>query len=203
MPSLSRLDYIGALITGVTTGCISWLILSWFHMPLYLGFSWAWLMALVPVLWLAGVVKGYLLGKYVSPVFADFGKFVAVGATNAAVDFGIMYFLIAHTGIASGGWFSVFKTASFLVALGHSYAWNALWVFSNHGRGLNRRDFIRFTTVALAALAVNVGAASFVVNGIGPMFDLSLRAWAGVGAIVGSAVALFVSFTGFRKVVFA
>ncbi|MEK7600506.1 MAG: GtrA family protein [Patescibacteria group bacterium] len=203
MPSLSRLDYLGALITGATTGCIAWQIFSWFDIPLYLGFSWAWLVVLVPVLWLLGVIKGYLLGKYVAPVFADFGKFVAVGSTNAAVDFGIMYFLIAQTGIASGGWFSLFKTASFIVALGHSYTWNALWVFSNHGRGLNRRDFIRFTTVALVALAVNVGIASFVVNGIGPMFDLSLRAWAGVGAVAGSLLALLVSFTGFRKVVFA
>lgn len=203
MPSLSRLDYLGALITGVTTGSIAWQILSWFRIPFYLGFPWAWLIVLVPMLWLVGVIKGYLLGKYIAPVFADFGKFVAVGFTNAAVDFGIMYLLIAQTGIASGGWFSLFKTASFVIALGHSYTWNALWVFSNHGRGLNRRDFIRFTTVALVALAVNVGAASLVVNGIGPMFDLSLRAWAGVGAVTGSALALLVSFTGFRKVVFA
>jgi hypothetical protein len=49
---------------------------------------------------------------------------------------------------------------------------------------------------------VNTGTASLVVNFVHPVFGLSNAAWANVGAVCGSAVALIFSFTGFKVAVF-
>src|SRR3989344_992981 len=87
-------------------------------------------MLVVPVLWILGVNLGYFLGRWVV-FFNQFGKFAAVGFTNAAVDFGILNLLIAYYGIVSGLGFSLFKATSFVVAVAHSYLWNKFWVFSS------------------------------------------------------------------------
>jgi hypothetical protein len=54
----------------------------------------------------------------------------------------------------------------------------------------------------IAATLVNAGTASVVVNFVHPVFGLSAPAWANIGAVCGSAVALIFSFTGFKVAVF-
>jgi len=61
---------------------------------------------------------------------------------------------------------------------------------------------LKFISVAAVALIVNVTTASFVVNFIDPYFGLSPEVWANVGAVVGSAISLALSFTGFKFLVF-
>jgi putative flippase GtrA len=194
MRLLDRRDIVSALITGCTTGVIGWAVFG------YLGrrFPW-WAALIVPVLWLAGVQLGYALGVVAKP-FSQFGKFCAIGFTNAAVDFGVLYLLIAATGVAAGVAYTLFKTVSFSVATLHSYLWNKYWAFGasrSHGGG---REFASFIGVSLVSLLINVTIASIVVAfrpaGITP------QAWAGISAVVGSAVALIFSFLGFRLFVF-
>ena len=57
-------------------------------------------------------------------------------------------------------------------------------------------------TVNIIAAVVNVGTASFVVNGLDPVFGLNHNQWANIGVVAGSAVALIFSFVGFRLIVF-
>ena len=197
----SKKDLVFSLITGFITGLIAWRIFDFLNIPLFKGVPFAWLTVIVPVLWILGVNLGYFLGRWFS-FFNQFGKFAAIGFTNAAVDFGVLNLLIFYSDIASGTFFSVFKAVSFITATIHSYFWNKYWAFEAGKTPVSREEFTKFFFVTLAALLVNVGVASLVVNIIGPSFGLSERAWANVGAVVGSAVALIISFVGFRTVVF-
>ena len=197
----SKRDLIFSLFTGFYTGFIAWGIFSFLNVPLFRGISFAWLVVLVPVLWTLGVNFGYFLGRWFG-FFNQFGRFAAIGFTNAAVDFGILNLLIFYSGIAAGVWFSVFKGISFIVAAIHSYFWNKYWVFEAGKSGVSGQEFSKFFAVTVTALLINVTAASVVVNMLGPQFGLTSEAWANVGAVVGAAVALIFSFISFRMFVF-
>jgi putative flippase GtrA len=200
MKLLSRRDIRSALITGLTTGIIAWRILVFLDASLPLGVPPAALALIVPLCWLAGVQLGYFLGMFVRP-FVQFGRFAAIGFTNAAVDFGVLYLGIALTGIASGSGYSLLKGLSFLVATLHSYLWNKYWAFDAGGSRGGTREAASFMSVAVVSILVNVGVASLVVAA-GPLFGLTAAAWAGVGAAAGSATSLILSFVGFRLFVF-
>ena len=197
----TKRDLIFSLITGFYTGFIAWRIFEFLNIPPPLLLSWAWLMAIIPILWILGVNLGYFLGKWFS-FFNQFGKFAAIGFTNAAVDFGILNLLIFYSGIAAGFWFSVFKTVSFAGAMVHSYFWNKYWAFNAAKTEGGSLEFMKFAGVAVLAALVNVGTASIIVNFLGSQFGISLAGWANVGAVVGSAAALVFSFSGFKKFVF-
>jgi putative flippase GtrA len=199
MRTLSRRDIGSALATGFTTGIIGWQILVYLGTRLPLGLEPVFLVYIVPVCWLAGVQLGYFLGQYLRP-FTQFGRFACIGFANAMVDFGVLYLGIAMTGLVGGFGYTVLKSISFIVATIHSYIWNKYWAF-DAGRGaITSREVISFVGVAASSLVVNVAVASFV-NLLRPA-GFTPEAWAGVGAVAGSAAALVFSFTGFRLFVF-
>ncbi len=197
----SKKDFVSSLITGLTTGIIAWRIAAYLKIPTLGGLAFGWLIIVAPLLWILGVNLGYWLGRRFD-FFNQFGKFAAIGFSNAAVDFGALNLLIAYSGVAAGLWFSVFKGISFFFGISHSYFWNRYWVFEAAGGEPVIREFSKFFLVGVLAAAFNVTAASIVVNGIRPAFSLSPEIWANVGAVVGSAVALIFSFLGFKMAVF-
>jgi len=197
----TKKDLIFSIVTGLLTGFVIWRIAGFLNFPTFYNLSYAWFLVIVPVLWIFGVNLGYFLGRWFN-FFNQFGRFAAIGFTNGAVDFGILNILIASSGIATGGMFTLFKAISFLVAMVHSYGWNKFWVFGAGKSQGGKTEFLKFFSVALVTIIVNVGVASFVVNGINPFFGLDPNAWANVGAAVGSAFGLVFSFVGFRIVVF-
>lgn len=196
-----RKDLIFSIFTGFYTGFIAWRIFDFLEVPRFNGTSFAWLMFLVPVLWILGVNLGYFLGRWFY-FFNQFGKFAAIGFTNAAVDFGILNLLIYYSGVSSGWLFPVFKGISFVVSATHSYFWNKFWSFRATSTEVSGNEFLKFFGVTLGAFLINVIMASIVVNLIGVRFGLSSEAWANIGALAGSATALIASFVGFKKVVF-
>ena len=231
--SFTKKDLWFSIFTGAGTGLIAWRILNFLDIfvypfgarftqydncygavctntiyPTYI--SWGWLVFIIPILWILGVNLGYFLGKWVG-FFNQFGKFAVIGFTNAAVDFGVLNSLIAATGIATGSYYSFFKTISFLVALINSYLLNKYWAFAvpvpdvapqRVERPSSRLEFTKFAGVAIVAALINVGVASYVVNSIDPLFGFTPAVWANVGAIIGSAFALIFSFIGFKVLVF-
>ena len=196
----TKKDLFFSVFTGFYSGLIGWLVLVFLGVSSFMGVSLVWLLVIVPVVWIFGVNLGYFLGRWIH-FFNQFGKYAAIGFTNFAVDTGVVNFLIASSGIATGFWFSGFKTFSFIIAVTHSYFWNRHWVFESK-EAEQKQEFIKFMVVNLVAAAVNVGTASFVVNGLDPAFGLDSNQWANVGVVVGSAVSLIFSFVGFRLVVF-
>lgn len=198
MKLLSHRDVAFGLATGLTTGLIAWQVLSFLKRTLPGGIDPLLLVFVVPVAWLLGVQLGYVLAIILRPM-EQFGRFAAIGFANAAVDFGVLYLFIASTGHTAGLWYAGFKALSFCVASVHSYLYNKFWTFGGT-RSQVAGEMARFFTVALASVVVNTLTASLVVA-LRPMgFDPA--SWAGVGAIVGSATALILSFVGFRVFVF-
>lgn len=199
MRIINRQDIRSALITGLTTGIIGWRVLVYLGHLLPLGISPVVLVFAAPIAWIAGVQLGYFLGVFFRP-FVQFGRFVAIGFSNAAVDFGVLYVLIAATGLAEGFAYAVFKTLSFSIATVHSYYWNKNWAFDASTSKGGRREVASFIAVAVVGLVVNVVVASIVVA-VRPA-GFAVQSWAGIGAIAGAAAAIIISFTGFRVFVF-
>ncbi len=197
----TKRDLIFSIITGLITGFSAWRVFHFLGVPVYGGISYAWLLAITPVIWIFGVNLGYFLGRWLS-FFNQFGKFVTIGFTNAAVDFGVLNLLIAGTGISTGIWYPVFKAISFVCAVIPSFFWNKYWAFEAGGTGKGTAEFLKFMSVMIIAVLINDGAASLVVNFVHPVLGLNAAAWANVSAVVGSAVALIFSFTGFKVAVF-
>jgi len=196
----NKKDFYFSIVTGCITGFSAWRIFEYLEVSKFGGYSFAWFLLVVPVLWILGVNLGYFLGRWLS-FFNQFGKFAAIGFTNAAVDFGVLNLLIANTGISSGGWYPVFKGISFISAIIPSYFWNKYWAFEvkEGGGGF---EFAKFMSVAVVAIFINTGTASLIVNYVNPLGGLNLEVWANVGAVAGSAVALMFSFVGFKLAVF-
>ena len=196
----TKKDFYFSVITGLITGFSAWQIFNFLDVTKFKDISFAWFLLLVPVLWILGVNLGYFLGKWLA-FFNQFGKFAAIGFTNAAVDFGVLNLLIANTDISSGGWYSVFKAVSFVCAIIPSYFWNKHWAFEvkEDGGGF---QFAKFMSVAIVSIFINTGTASLIVNYINPLGGLSVQVWANAGAVAGSAIALIFSFVGFKVAVF-
>jgi putative flippase GtrA len=200
LPSLARIDILNSVITGVMTGIIAWRLAIFLGHRHLAGWSARWLIIAIPVLWIAGVQLGLILGQWVG-FFNSFGRFCVIGFSNAAVDFGILNALIYWSGTSSGVKFSIFKATSFAIAFVHSFFWNKYWTFNAASSGRGRTEFAEFLLVALIAMVVNVGVASFV-NRTQPKWGTNRNVWANIAAVVGSATALIFSFIGFRVVVF-
>lgn len=187
------------MFTGFITGLLAWQILLFLKVS---GYNWAWLVVLVPILWIIGVNLGYLLGRAMS-FFNQFGKFAAIGFTNAAIDFGVLNLLIHLSGATEGLGYGVLKAASFIVAVIPSYFFNKYWAFwSPVMSGASAREFFKFLGVAVTAIIVNTIVATLIASLVNPMFGLSPEQWANVAAAAGSAVALIFSFLGFKVAVF-
>ncbi len=199
MRIVSGRDVTYALITGLTTGLIADGILTYLHTALPFGISPTLLVWTLPVLWVVGVQLGYALGVLFKPL-TQFGRFACIGFANALVDFGVLYLLIGWTGYSAGIAYSFFKTVSFTVATVHSYFWNKYWAFDAGASRGGGSEIARFSVVALASIVVNVAAASATVALRPAAFGA--QTWAGIGAVVGSAVALIFSFIGYRVFVF-
>lgn len=197
----NRKDLISCVLTGLITGLVAWRIAVFLQIQPVFGVSFIWFLAAVPLCWILGVNLGYFLGRFMG-FFNQFGRFVAIGFTNAAVDFGILYLLIAISGVSSGAYYSGFKTISFVMAAMHSYVWNKFWVFDSGASQQVGQEMTKFFAVTISAAIINVLTASIIVSYVGPQFGLSAEAWAGFGAAVGSATALAFSFVGFRMIVF-
>ncbi len=146
-------------------------------------------------LWIAS-----LIGRRI-PVAFQFAKFGAVGAFNTFLDWGILNFLIALTGIAAGGGYSLFKGVSFIVANASSYLWNKHWTFGSR-ESATAQELGKFFGVSLIGFLINIGLASFIVNGLGPRAGLSPERWANVGAMVATVVSLLWNFIGYKLWVF-
>src|SRR3989338_1203669 len=200
MTRFTKRDLLFSIATGLITGFIGWKILEFLKVPEFQSISCSVLIVLVPIAWILGVLLGYFLGRWFA-FFMQFGKFAAIGFTNAAVDFGVLNMLIVLTGASTGLAYAPVKALAFLAAVIPSYFWNKFWAF-NSRTGLAGFEFAKFLSVAVIDIFVNTAAASLVVLFIDQLFGTTAEQWANIGAAVGSGVALIFSFLGFKFAVF-
>ena len=204
----SRRDFWFSLATGLITGTIVWQLFDYLSVPEFHAVSWAALVVVVPVLWVLGVLLGYLLGQWLE-FFNQFGRYVAIGFTNFAVNAAVLNILIIWTGYVRGVGYSVLVSFAFIIAAVSSYFWNKYWSFWSGGRSGRRpslaatgMEFGKFFTVNIISFLVNVSVASAVVNLVQPLAGLNPHQWANVGIVAGTACALIFNFIGFKMIVF-
>jgi putative flippase GtrA len=155
----------------------------------------------VPALATIGVYGTFYAGRR-RPVVFQFGKFITIGLSNTAIDFGILNLLIFLTNIERGYLYSIFKAISFMVAVTNSYLWNKFWTFKTHENKETRKEFFQFVAISGVGFGINVVVASFVVNVIGPVGEISPRLWANIGAFAAIVISVFWNFLGYKFIVF-
>ena len=219
MRRFSKKDLFYSVVTGLYSGAIAWQIFEFLQIDIFdkllggyvvypdmvgvnkLHISSAWMMLIIPLVWIIGVNFGYFLGRWM-PFFNQFGRFAVIGFTNFIITAGVLNLFIAFSGISIGVWYSIFVAISFIIGVVHSYYWNKVWVFESGTHNGGGTEFTKFISVAVVAGLVNVVVASVLVNFIHPLFGISSEGWANIGNIAGSAAGLVFSFVGFRIVVF-
>lgn len=201
MRQFTRKDLYFSTITGLITGFIAWRIFIFLDIQKIQNISWMGLVVIIPLLWIVGVNLGYFLGRWLA-FFNQFGKFAAVGFTNAAVYFAVLNVLISQSDINNGLWYSLFIVVAFIIATSHSYFWNKYWVFNAGKNEINSHELGKFFAAYIIAGVVNTGVASGLVNLADPMFGLTSDQWANAGGVAGSAAALVISFIGVKMAVF-
>ena len=155
----------------------------------------------VPTLATLGVYGTFRVGRR-RPFLFQFGKFITIGLSNTAIDFGILNLLIFLTEVERGSLYSLFKAFSFLVAVTNSYFWNKFWTFESSNTKKTGKEFFQFVTISGIGFGINVIAASLVVNVIGPVGEISPRLWANIGAFAAIVITVFWNFLGYKFIVF-
>ncbi|MGB7291074.1 MAG: GtrA family protein [Thermodesulfobacteriota bacterium] len=203
--ALRKTDIISGIILGIIIAIFSFAVLKnlEYVIPLpnfILKSLWS-ILVVIPVLIFSLIIITYNLGRR-WPTFYQFGKFIIIGFSNTAIDFGVLNFLMYVSSIDRGILFSVFKGISFLLAVTNSYFWNKYWTFEKNRTDQWGREFFKFAAVSGSAFLINVGIASFIVNFLKPLAGISPTLWANFGAFVSLVFTIMWTFLGYKFIVF-
>ena len=80
-----------------------------------------------------------------------FLKFAAVGTLGAVIDFGLLNLLVQLAGFPK----LLANTCSFTAAVISNFIWNRLWVYPETRGEPLRKQFVQFSVVNVAGLAIN------------------------------------------------
>jgi len=194
-------DLLLSAIVGLISAFLIWPIMKNLPIP---QISPLYIIVALPMLCVIGMIAALTLGKVLRIIY-QLAKFVLVGALNTFVDWGILNLLMFLANVSQGPEYSVFKGCSFLVATMNSYFWNKFWTFekeSQPAKKMTGKEMLQFFIVSLIGFGLNVGAASLLVNVLGPQFGLDPKIWANVGALSGTLAGLVWNFIGYKLIVF-
>ncbi len=204
LPRIQRKDdpYVAAGI-GIVTGFIAIFLFSYLDFFNNYGFDgWRWYLPLaIMFIFVFGIYLGRFLSRFWH-VFDHFARFVVTGFLSAAIDFGVINIFLYLTDATSGRGFALVRTIAFLAAFFNGYFWNKIWTFDAAHSGQSKKELPRFIFIVIIGMIINVSAASFLVDGVGPQFGFSPLIWANIASAAGISVALFWNFAGLRLIVF-
>lgn len=132
----------------------------------------------------------------------QFVRFLLVGFLNTAVNFGVLNLLMVGFKVYSGWLFSLFEVIAITCSVINSYYLNKNWTFQNKDK-TKILEFSKFGMISLATIFINVSLASFLVNSIGPQFNISPLWWANLSAFASVGITILINFFGYKYLVFA
>jgi putative flippase GtrA len=147
-------------------------------------------------LWIASLIGKRFLAIY------QLAKFLLVGVLAFIFDLGTLGIFMKVGGVADGPMYLIFKAGSFLISTILKYIPDKYWAFKKKESAGAKKEFMQFLTVTLIGLTVNLAAAGFTVNIVGPQFNLDKDTWGSIGGMVGVIVAFAWNFVGYKFFVF-
>jgi len=196
---LSPLDLLFGAINGAIFGILLPIVLK--NLGIDIGFSGIAFVLFFTSLAIIGILVGYLLSR-IAMFFFQLSKFGVVGASNTAIDFGILNFFILLTGATTGWLFIAFKAISFTVAVVNSYLWNKFWSFKKEDVKNVEKEFFQFLAISVIGVLLNVSVASGINNILGPLGTITPARWANIAAAVATITVLTWNFVGYKFIVF-
>ena len=199
---MNKKDTLSALIIGITCSFIFLFILKSLELPEIIIKMAKFLPIILPALSVLGICLSSL-AREKWPMLFQIAKSFLVGILNTFIDLGVLNLLMWLFSITAGWGYVIFKGISFSVSITNSYLWNKFWTFEGLGESKAKTsEFGKFYLVAIGGLLIHLIVAPFVVNIIGPEFELSPKLWANIGAIAAAFVGFLWNFFGFKLLVF-
>ncbi|HAI73881.1 MAG TPA: hypothetical protein DCS28_01210 [Candidatus Moranbacteria bacterium] len=136
------------------------------------------------------------------PFIKQFVKFFAVGIINTAIDFVVLNFEMAVTGITSGPYMFILNSISFSVATINSFFMNKRWTFEDKENKQSGVKFSQFLVVSVIGITINGGIVYAITSFINPLFGMNPQLWANVAKLSATAISLVWNFLGYKFIVF-
>ena len=195
----TRKDYAYGALCGFLSGIIA--IPALFGVGIDDKLTFVALPFFVAVACVFSVRIGVVLSRYAT-FFPQFGKFVAVGFLNTALDFAVLNILSMASGITSGFLVAGINIPGFAVASVNAYLWNKLWVFRDRraGEGLFC-DFPRLLAITFVGMLINSAIVYGMTAAIDPRLGLGEDVWLNIAKAFATVVALVWNFVGYKYLV--
>jgi putative flippase GtrA len=135
-----------------------------------------------------------------TPGLIQFGRFLAVGTLNTAIDFGTLNLLSWLTGIYGGVRLAPINVPGVLLALTNSYLLNKYWTF--HTSASPDRRVSQFVLVSLIGIGLNTALVVALTHAVTRPAGLTPQLWENVAKALATGGTLVWDFFGYKYLVF-